>query len=202
MDSAQGAGRASPSGRGPSRRRVLGWLAVALVALGVLGVRRRAAIVRGFLAADAGGEPPGRMSDTARDALAASVAALLYERVEPEHYLELFRWRAEHLPGMRALYERFAARVERDAHRAGHRSFAAAPGEVRRRLLARYRPTRGRERLRRGFLARDDERFGRHVVRPVFRLFARTDAWILHGYPAWPGMPRAIATLAPKGGSA
>jgi len=48
-------------------------------------------------------------------------------------------------------------------------------------------------RLRRIAFARDEARFARHVVREVFRRFARTDAWVLAGYDAWPGTPRGLA---------
>jgi len=34
--------------------------------------------------------------------------------------------------------------------------------------------------------------YHRHIVREVLALFARTDAWILLGYEAWPGTARGF----------
>jgi hypothetical protein len=140
-----------------------------------------------------GDAPPGRLDPSTADVLAATVTALVDTRVEPVHYLEMFRWRAEHVPGARALYRRFEHHVERAAAAAGAASYVDAPLELRRRILAGLRPARGRGRLGRVLLARDEDRIARHVVREVYRHFARTDAWLRVGYESWPGMPRGIA---------
>jgi hypothetical protein len=73
---------------------------------------------------------------------------------------------------------------------------------VKRRILERMLPARGWTRIRRALLARDEARSARHVVREIFRRFARTDAWVLAGYDAWPGMPRAIARVRAGGPAA
>jgi hypothetical protein len=52
----------------------------------------------------------------------------------------------------------------------------------------------------RTLFGRDDQRFTRYVVREVFRIFSRTDAWLRVGYAAWPGVPRAITHVSPQGG--
>jgi hypothetical protein len=127
--------------------------------------------------------------------LRAAALALLHDRIEPLHYVECFRWRAGHVPGARALYERFERAVDREARRLGHDGFRAAGADHRRRILARMLPARGWTRVRRGLFARDEARYARHVVREIFRRFARTDAWVLSGYDAWPGMPRAIGRM-------
>jgi hypothetical protein len=145
------------------------------------------------------GERPGPLRDSTAATLRAGVLALLHESVEPLHYLDTFRWRAEHVPGARALYERFERSVDRTARRLGLESFRAADATTRRAMLEPLLPARGWTRVRRALFARDEARWSRHVVREIFRRFARTDAWVLSGYDAWPGMPRAIARLAPPG---
>jgi len=189
--SASAAGR-----RGVTRRAVLGAVAVALVALGALAWARRTPLRRWLLAETTGAEPPGRLGDATLATLEAATAALLGGGIEPTHYRDLFRWRAEHLAGARALYERFARRLDRGARGLGQRSFRTASPEAQRRVLAAFRPAAGALRIRRALLARDDERCARLVVREILRLFARTDAWVRSGYPSWPGMPRAVASLA------
>jgi hypothetical protein len=181
--------------RGPSRRRVLALLAAAVIVGAGAAFTRRSAILRWLATAPLGGERPGRLGDAAADTLDATVLALLDARVERTHYAEFFRWRAENVPGMRALFERFAVQLDSEARRHGARSFVAAPRAAQRAILDRYHRVRGRDRVVRSVFARDEQRFARYIVREVFRMFSRTDAWVLSGYPAWPGMPRAIASL-------
>jgi hypothetical protein len=183
------------TGGGPTRRRFLFWVAATVLAGTGLAFYRRTAILRWFVATPLGHESTGRIGDAATATLAATVVALLDERVERTHYAEFFRWRAANVTGMRALYEHFAVRLDAGARQHGASSFVAAPREVQRHILAGFRLARGKERAVRSVFARDDQRFARYVVRDVFRVFSRTDAWVLCGYAAWPGMPRAIASL-------
>jgi hypothetical protein len=182
-----------------TRRRFLAWSAVLVAACTAGAWLGRGRWASWLAASGPGGGAPGPLDDATADTLDATVRALLHDRVEPSHYREFFRWRAEHLPGARALYRRFAGAVDVRARRAGHRGFRSAPADARRAILTGLLPARGWTRVRRLLVARDDERFARQVVREIFRRFARTDAWVLAGYDAWPGMPRAIATLAPPG---
>lgn len=184
-----------------ARRRFLAALGVAAAAAAGFGWSRREPLARWLLGVTLGGERPGPLRDATAATLRAATLALLHDRVEPSHYLEAFRWRAANVRGARALYERFEAAVDRAAARAGHDAFRFAPPEARRRILERMLPARGWTRVRRALVGRDESRWARHVVREIFRRFSRTDAWVLSGYDAWPGMPRAIARLR-RGGPA
>jgi hypothetical protein len=182
----------------PTRRRFLAWAGLAATAGAVWSWARRDALRPWLTAASLGGDSPGPLRASTAATLEAAALALLDERIEPTHYVECFRWRATHLRGARALYERFEARVDRAARGAGFLGFRSAPPAERRRVIQALMPVRGWRRVARMALARDDERIARHVVREIFRRFAHTDAWVLAGYDAWPGMPRAIARIAPR----
>ncbi|MBI5711228.1 MAG: hypothetical protein HZC42_13150 [Candidatus Eisenbacteria bacterium] len=158
---------------------------------------RRGALARWLFSASLSPARPGPLRDSTADVLRAAVLALLEGRVEPAHYMEAFRWRAAHVPGARALYQRFEAAVDRAARRAGQPGFRGAPRPRQQRILRSMMPARGLTRIRRALMARDEARYARHIVREVFRKFAATDAWILAGYDAWPGLPRAIAHPGP-----
>ncbi len=179
-----------------TRRRFVAVLALAVVAAGAATVwRRRLALRHWVIQTPLTDSPPGPLRDSTADTLLASVRALLGDGVEPAHYVDFFRWHAEHLPGHRKLYEDFEAHVDRAARRHGHAGFRACPRERQSAILVAMLPASGSERVRRLILARDEARFGKHIVREIFRRFARTDAWVLSGYDAWPGVPRAIAKL-------
>jgi hypothetical protein len=179
-----------------TRRRFIAGLGVVAIAAAAGGLwMRRAALRRWLFAPPLAGARPGPLRDSTADVLAATVLALLDGRVEAAHYVDLFRWRAEHVSGARRLYERFESTVDHAAWRQGHAGFRAAPRAAQRAILGAMMPESGRRRVMRALIARDEERFARYVVREVFRRFAWTDAWIIAGYDAWPGMPRAIATL-------
>lgn len=157
--------------------------------------RGREAMRRWVVQTPLGGAPPGPLRDSTADTLLVAVRALLGDGVEPLHYVDFFRWRARHLAGHRRLYEAFEAAADRAARRLGHLGFRDCPREGQQRILRDMLPASGLERIRRGLMARDEARFGQYVVREIFRVFARTDAWVLTGYEAWPGMPRAEAYL-------
>ncbi len=179
-----------------TRRRFLALFGLAAVAAATLWVRR-GVVARWLFSAPLSPSRPGPLRDSTADVLRAAVLALLEGRVEPAHYMESFHWRAAHVPGARALYERFEATVDRAARRAGHPGFRSAPRQRQQQILRAMMPARGWTRVRRALVARDEARYARHIVREVFRKFAATDAWILAGYDAWPGLPRAIAHPGP-----
>ncbi len=179
------------------RRRALRWIGVSLVALGAVVWTRRRGLVPWLANAALADEPMRPLRAATAECLRAVVVALLDPRVETGHYLEFFRWRAEHVPGAAALYERFALALDREVQRRGAHRFASAPAALQRALVARYGVASGVERVRRTLFDRDAARVSRHVVRQVYRRFAATDAWVLAGYAAWPGMPRAVARLRP-----
>jgi len=179
-----------------TRRRFLAVLGLAVAAAGAGALwRQRLALRRWVLQTPLPGSAPGPLRDSTAETLLATVHALLGDAVEPTHYADFFRWRAGHLPGHRRLYEEFEVAVDRAARRRGHAGFRSCPRDGQRRILRGMLPASGVERIRRGLVARNHARFGQEIVRPIFRRFANTDAWILSGYDAWPGMPRAMARL-------
>lgn len=182
-----------------TRRKFLSSLALALGAGVLVSWWRRDTFLPWLVSGALSPAPPGPLRDSTADVLRVAVLALLDERVEPRHYVECFRWRAEHVPGALALYERFELAVDRAARRAGERSFRRAARATQRRIVDAMRPAGGARRARRILLDRDEARFARHIVREVFQRFAATDAWVLAGYDAWPGMPRAVARMALPG---
>ncbi len=177
-----------------TRRRFLGVLGLTAVAAGVAWVRRDP-LARWLFTAPLPWAPPGRLRDSTSDVLRTTVLALLEDRVEPAPYVAAFAWQAEHVAGARATFERFEAAVDRAARGAGATGFRFATRAQQRRILRGMMPARGVDRVRRALFARDEDRYARHVVRRVFQRFARTDAYVMAGYGAWPGMPRALARL-------
>lgn len=180
-----------------TRRKFLGWMALALGVGAFAWAFRSAPVRRWLLAADLAPAPPGPLHDSTAATLRAAVFALLDPRVQPGHYVEFFRWRAQRLPGARALYERFEAAVDQAARAHGAHSFRTADRATQKRILEPMRQPRGIQRISRWVLERDDARFSRHIVREIFRRFARTDAWVISGYDAWPGIPRGVLTRTP-----
>ncbi len=145
-----------------------------------------------------GHEPPGPLGSPAMAALIAAAGAVTGYAIDPAHYAEYYRWRAEHLRGYRVLYERFARDADRAARARGARSFAAATREIQLDVLGRAAPARGGrpltvwERLRADVAGDPWPLYERFVVRETLALFARTDAWIALGYRGWPGVPKGL----------
>ena len=181
---------------GLTRRRFLtaaGLVTIGLVA-GAVGWRRRELVE--WLAHPAlDASPAGPLGDRTEAALMAAAHALLDDRITDGIYLDFFRWRAQNLPGHRSLYERFRSAVDASAHRVGAKDFASAPVEDRRRILQAMSVERRWTRLTRGIVGRDDSRYSQHIVREIFRLFARTDAWVRTGYESFAGWPRSAEGL-------
>lgn len=179
-----------------NRRRVLAALGMA-AASGTIAWWKRATLGPWLLAGALADEAPGPLPDSTAETLRAVVVALLDPRVQTAHYIEFFAWRARHVPGSRALDVRFERWLDAAARRAGATAFRHAPPELQKSVLRPLSSGGQGTRLRRVALARDEQRFARHVVRETFRIFARTDAWRLAGYAAWPGMPRGVLHLHP-----
>jgi hypothetical protein len=142
------------------------------------------------------GAPTGTISAEGLRTLLAATRAIVLEPIDAAHYAAFLRWRAEHLPGHYALYERFRGTLDSIARREEGLPFARCSLASQRRILrpaleVPFRQAPG------GRPARGDERdwalYHRHIVRELLALFARTDAWILLGYEAWPGTPRGFA---------
>ncbi|HET7263480.1 MAG TPA: hypothetical protein VFL28_02340 [bacterium] len=139
---------------------------------------------------------PGPLGEGTASTLVAAARTVIGRAIEPSHYAEYFRWRAEHLPGYRALYERFASRLDRDARRAARCPFAACGTSDRERLLRPASRARApRSALDLAWMAaggRAWAAYDRFVLDEALALFADTDAWVLSGYEGWPGTPRGL----------
>ncbi len=140
--------------------------------------------------------PPGPLGASTMAALLAAAEAAIGFPIERAHYEEYFRWRAAHLHGYRALYRRFEVVVDRDAHRLAGCAYAACTAALRRRILDHSsragRPKTAWDRLRVGLAGRDWLLYEQYVLGEALALFARTDAWVVLGYDAWPGTPRGL----------
>jgi len=188
-----------------SRRRFLtaaGLVGVGLAA-GVIGWRRRR-LIEWMARPPVVPAPPGSLPEHAGATLLAAARTLLDDGITAGCYADYFRWRAENVRGYRALYVAFAAHLDGAARRAGARDFASAGGALRRSIVADLSPRRSWERLGEGLLRRADLRYSQQIVREIFRIFSRTDAWLRAGYDNWPGVPGDFARLAgpPRGGAA
>lgn len=139
---------------------------------------------------------PGPLGERTISTLVAAARTIIGRPIETSHYREYFRWRAEHLPGYRAVYERFAARIDRDAGRAAHCLFAVCGASDRTRLLrpaARAREVRSIvDRAWMAGVGRTWAVYNRFIFDEALALFAGTDAWVLTGYDGWPGTPRGL----------
>lgn len=152
---------------------------------------------------------PGKLDDEDAKTLMAVTTALVGSNVDQNRYEDFFRWHAENAPGYREIYERFVRALDRAAARSGGARFSGASLEVQRAILVKAVEVRTMINLgdrTRGFrmalFDRDWLLFERYVVREILTLFARTDAWLLAGYGAHPGLPRGLdAYREPPSGS-
>ena len=139
---------------------------------------------------------PGAVTDATLATLVAAARTVIGRPVEPSHYAEYFRWRAEHLPGYRTVYERFAARVDRDARRTAGCAFAGCSAAARARVLGPASRARApRSVVDVAWMAAGGRVwavYDRFILDEALALFADTDAWVLTGYEGWPGTPRGL----------
>jgi hypothetical protein len=185
-----------PGTRGLSRRTLLGAAAGACAAA-ALGVWR-------WLYPPAGPAwtpalettAPGPATAATLSTLVAAARTVIGKPIEPSHYIEYFRWRAEHLRGYRTLYARFASQVDHDARRTARCAFADCRGTVRARVLsAAARARDPRSVLDVAWMAAGGRTwavYDKFIFDEVLALFADTDAWVLVGYEGWPGTPRGL----------
>jgi len=138
----------------------------------------------------------GPVTDATLSTLVAAARTVISRPIEPSHYAEYFRWRAEHLPGYRTLYERFAAQVDRAAQRTAGRAFAACGASDRARVLGpALRARDPRSVVDVAWMAaggRAWAAYDRFILDESLALFADTDAWVLTGYEGWPGTARGL----------
>jgi hypothetical protein len=140
--------------------------------------------------------PTGPLSVETLSALLAATTALAGVPVQLAHYEDFFRWRAEHLPGYKALYEQFAAALAHRARRAVGCAFVDCSRQVQQKVLDERPQLRSGDtrwqKARVAVLEREWLRFDQYIVRDILLLFMRTDAWTALGYENWPGTPRGL----------
>ena len=180
-----------------SRRRFLGIGLAFSAAAASWGAWRVVELVRRRPPEPALGDAAiGTLAPSTVTTLVAAAQAVTGYPIEAGHYEEYYRWRAQHLRGYFALYQRFARAVDRDALRSAGCPFAACSAVVRGRILARAARSRNpatvRDRLRVELVDYDWPTFDRFVLGETLALFARTDAWVALGYQGWPGLPRGL----------
>jgi hypothetical protein len=140
--------------------------------------------------------PTGPLSAGVLNTLLLATQALAGVPVQLAHYEEFFRWRAENLRGNKALYERFAAALDRHARQSVGCDFADCSRQMQQKMLAKVSHVRSAntrwQRVRVAVLEREWLLFDHYIVRDILLLFSRTDAWTALGYEAWPGTPRGL----------
>jgi hypothetical protein len=176
-----------------TRRRFVTLAGLVLVA-GAAGVSwlRRDTLRRWLIDAPPDASRVGPLSPRAETVVRAVAVAMFGEPIDTDHYLRVFAYRAEHVPGHRQMFESFASHLDQAARYAGAKGFESLPLEHQRRLLADLRPARGWRRAWRGVADRERARDSEQVVRAYMWVFAGTDAWLRSGYEAWPATPRLI----------
>lgn len=127
----------------------------------------------------------------------AASRTVIGKPIEPTHYAEYFRWRAERLPGYRTLYQRFSAEVDGRARGTAGCAFADCDPAVRAKVLLRAaaRARSPRTLLDGLWMATGGRRWAAYdafIFDEALALFADTDAWVLLGYEGWPGTPRGL----------
>lgn len=140
------------------------------------------------------GATRGPLGEATLQVLQATTAALIEIPVDLGHYRDFFRWRSQNVPGYKGLYEQFAARV----NAAAGASFADCDRVAQCAVLARcLRAGNAAGRAGKvwaGLFDRQWLLYDRYIVREIFDLFARTDAWVQLGYETWPGVHRGLYT--------
>ncbi len=140
------------------------------------------------------GVAPGPLDEATLKVLQATAAALIEVPVERGHYRDFFQWRSRNVPGYKGLYEQFAASVNAAAGTPFADCNAAAQRGVLARCLRAGNPAGHWGKVQTGLCERQWLIYDRYVVREIFDLFARTDAWVKLGYETWPGEHRGLYT--------
>jgi len=144
------------------------------------------------------GAATGPLSDATLQVLQATTTVLIDTSADMGHYRDFFQWRSQNVPGYKSLYEQFAASLNEAATRSTGAPFADCNVVVQRGVLARClrvgNPAGHLGKAWAGLFERQWLVYDRYVVREIFDLFARTDAWVQLGYETWPGEHRGLYT--------
>lgn len=140
--------------------------------------------------------PTGPLSAGALNTLLVMTGALVGVPMQIAHYEDFFRWRAENLRGYKALYEQFAAALDRRARQSVGCDFVGCGRRMQQKVLEELPQVRSAQtrwhRVRVAVFEREWLRFDQYIVHDILLLFLRTDAWTSLGYEAWPGTPRGL----------
>jgi hypothetical protein len=150
--------------------------------------------------------PTGPLDVRAGKVLLAATEALVGTPIELSHYEDFFRWRAENRRGYKALYEHFATILNQSARRSAGCDFTDCHQDAQHQVLDKAFQVRGAtgtwDKIQIRVLDGDWLLFDTYIVREIFSLFAKTDAWVLLGYESWPGTPRGLERYTQAPGSA
>ncbi|GAB4513767.1 MAG: hypothetical protein OHK0046_14910 [Anaerolineae bacterium] len=158
---------------------------------------------------------PGDAATT--EALAASVtdaeaiatmmhvaeAVFINQPITRSTYESFYTYCAAHVPGYAETYRQFAALLNAAAERTHDTGYADLTLAARREMLAP-----GLALLESGFSPTESiqpewDIYTRRVLMETINLFMYRDAWLVLGYPQWPGMPRGLESYQqPFGGEA
>jgi hypothetical protein len=140
--------------------------------------------------------PTGTLSVKALNVLLETTRALAGVPIQIAHYEDFFRWRAENLRGYKAIYEQFAAILDRRARRSGGCDFVKCNRQMQQKMLQELPQLRDANtkwhKVRVAVLERESLRFDQYIVHDILLIFLRTSAWTLLGYEGWPGTPRGL----------
>lgn len=135
--------------------------------------------------------------------LMALVRAYVGDNGAVAHYQAYFTWRAANLPEYLSTYQAFAVALDEAAHEFSGQSFTLTDDATRQQIL-RYGltlPDPASALNDPQILPTDDlneseralwVRFDRMVIGEMVNVFLNTNAWIMLGYPAYPGQARGL----------
>lgn len=152
-------------------------------------------------------EPPdslntGTLTTQIRESLLQVTETLAGGRVERSHYEIYFDWRAENLPGYKSLYEEFVHEINKISQAQFKVPFHQCNLSQRKAVLQKFFPTEGILKFRNWFSNKpSNPLYYQKVLTEILKLYSRTDAWTLLGYPAWPGEARGLELYTQKKGS-
>ena len=148
----------------------------------------------------------GELDSDTLATLMALVAAYVGGNGAVGHYQAYFTWRAANLPEYLSTYQAFAVALDEAAQEMSGQSFTLTDDATRQQIL-RYGlelPDPASGLFNPQLLAGTSPdnlaggslelwlRFDRLVIGEIVNVFLNTNAWILLGYPAYPGQPRGL----------
>jgi hypothetical protein len=140
------------------------------------------------------GAATGPLDEATLQVLRATTTALIDTSADLGHYRDFFQWRSQNVPGYKSLYVQFAASVNEAAGAPFADRNPAAQRGVLARCLRAGNPAGHLGKAWAGLFEHQWLVYDRYVVREIFDLFARTDAWVKLGYETWPGEHRGLYT--------